>query len=345
MSVTTGSIAAALLGERPGLVPTLPVARPVFAARSAFGRCAQQLCKKGLVAVAQRASLCFACCLLHKLSPATLVRRPTAAQHPQRGVLSLCPAGVAGHAHKHWGSEFTSRAIAVRVLALVSSRASHATLLQCMNASAELTEGRWQEGAPDHRPTGHATKLVLLVAGRACSHMLHLGSPFHFVPVTISVNKPVPPYYAGDDAHLHFHGHLRCVQLQEAGGHAYVSSRAGWVGWAVWVCVGGQVGGGGWGVGRGLPDALSLPPCCLNARVLIERRALPGLRPPNAPATTTQTHAHTQTKAHHGPRPRSRCCSQKLDGPYDSRVLPVVLTVVLMTFLSIVFVGSLASYA
>jgi hypothetical protein len=37
-------------------------------------------------------------------------------------------------------------------------------------------------------------------------------------------------------------------------------------------------------------------------------------------------------------------CSQKLDGPYDSRVLPVILTVVLMTFLSIVFVGSIASY-
>ncbi|GAB4819712.1 hypothetical protein N2152v2_006758 [Parachlorella kessleri] len=35
---------------------------------------------------------------------------------------------------------------------------------------------------------------------------------------------------------------------------------------------------------------------------------------------------------------------QKLDGPYDNRVLPVILTVVLMTFLSIVFVGSIASY-
>ncbi len=27
--------------------------------------------------------------------------------------------GVAGHAHKHWGSDFTARSIIVRVLALV----------------------------------------------------------------------------------------------------------------------------------------------------------------------------------------------------------------------------------
>jgi hypothetical protein len=27
-------------------------------------------------------------------------------------------AGVSGHAHHHWGDEFTTRAIAVRVLAL-----------------------------------------------------------------------------------------------------------------------------------------------------------------------------------------------------------------------------------
>jgi hypothetical protein len=34
-------------------------------------------------------------------------------------------------------------------------------------------------------------------------------------------------------------------------------------------------------------------------------------------------------------------CSQKLDGPYDNRVLPVVITAVLMTFLSIVWIGSI----
>lgn len=27
-------------------------------------------------------------------------------------------SGVSGHAHKHWGSDFTTRAIAVRILAL-----------------------------------------------------------------------------------------------------------------------------------------------------------------------------------------------------------------------------------
>jgi len=40
--------------------------------------------------------------------------------------LSLCESshyylglsGVSGHAHKHWGSDFTTRAIAVRILAL-----------------------------------------------------------------------------------------------------------------------------------------------------------------------------------------------------------------------------------
>jgi predicted permease len=35
---------------------------------------------------------------------------------------------------------------------------------------------------------------------------------------------------------------------------------------------------------------------------------------------------------------------QKLDGPYDSRVLPVVLTIVLMTFLTIVWIGAIISY-
>ena len=39
------------------------------------------------------------------------------------------------------------------------------------------------------------------------------------------------------------------------------------------------------------------------------------------------------------------CCSQKLDGPYDNRVLPVVLTVVLMTFLTIVWIGSIVRCA
>jgi uncharacterized membrane protein YidH (DUF202 family) len=34
----------------------------------------------------------------------------------------------------------------------------------------------------------------------------------------------------------------------------------------------------------------------------------------------------------------------KLDGPYDSRVLPVVLTVVMMLFLVVVWVGALVSY-
>jgi uncharacterized membrane protein YidH (DUF202 family) len=34
----------------------------------------------------------------------------------------------------------------------------------------------------------------------------------------------------------------------------------------------------------------------------------------------------------------------KLDGPYDNRVLPVMLTVVMMVFLSVVWVGALVSY-
>ena len=36
--------------------------------------------------------------------------------------------------------------------------------------------------------------------------------------------------------------------------------------------------------------------------------------------------------------------SAKLDGPYDNRLLPVVLTVVLMTFLTTVWIGSIVSY-
>lgn len=39
-----------------------------------------------------------------------------------------------------------------------------------------------------------------------------------------------------------------------------------------------------------------------------------------------------------------RCCSQKLDGPYDDRVLPVVLTCVMMTFLTVVWIGSIVRW-
>ena len=37
-------------------------------------------------------------------------------------------------------------------------------------------------------------------------------------------------------------------------------------------------------------------------------------------------------------------CSQKLDGPYDNRVLPVIITVVLMTFLTVVWIGSIVRW-
>ena len=42
---------------------------------------------------------------------------------------------------------------------------------------------------------------------------------------------------------------------------------------------------------------------------------------------------------------RGDMLQQKLDGPYDSRTLPIVLTVVLMTFLLLVWVGAIVSYA
>lgn len=41
---------------------------------------------------------------------------------------------------------------------------------------------------------------------------------------------------------------------------------------------------------------------------------------------------------------RGDMLQRKLDGPYDSRVLPVTLTVVLMTFLTLVWIGSVVSY-
>lgn len=37
-------------------------------------------------------------------------------------------------------------------------------------------------------------------------------------------------------------------------------------------------------------------------------------------------------------------CSHKMDGPYDSRILPVVLTVIMMTFLTVVWIGSIVSF-
>lgn len=43
---------------------------------------------------------------------------------------------------------------------------------------------------------------------------------------------------------------------------------------------------------------------------------------------------------------KSRCSARrnKLDGPYDNRVLPIVLSVVMIVALSITFVGSIVSF-
>lgn len=63
--------------------------------------------------------------------------------------------------------------------------------------------------------------------------------------------------------------------------------------------------------------------CCCHARLRFSRPPSPW--PPRRPC-------------------RSAPRSQKLDGPYDSRVLPVVLTCVMMTFLTVVWIGSIVSY-
>eukprot|EP00887_Chlorella_sp_A99_P007157 scaffold2.g7157.t1 len=41
---------------------------------------------------------------------------------------------------------------------------------------------------------------------------------------------------------------------------------------------------------------------------------------------------------------RSDMLTQKMDGPYDNRVLPVVLTVIMMTFLTVVWIGSIITF-
>jgi uncharacterized membrane protein YidH (DUF202 family) len=41
---------------------------------------------------------------------------------------------------------------------------------------------------------------------------------------------------------------------------------------------------------------------------------------------------------------RGDMLTQKMDGPYDNRVLPVVLTIVMMVFLTVVWVGAMVSY-
>ena len=47
-------------------------------------------------------------------------------RHVHQPVPACChfPAGVAGHGHKHWGSDYTHRAILVRLLALVMMAAA-----------------------------------------------------------------------------------------------------------------------------------------------------------------------------------------------------------------------------
>ena len=57
------------------------------------------------------------------------------------------------------------------------------------------------------------------------------------------------------------------------------------------------------------------------------------------------TKASPHPLSSHPPTHPSPACSQKLDGPYDNRVLPVVVTCVLMTFLTVVWIGSIVRWA
>lgn len=41
---------------------------------------------------------------------------------------------------------------------------------------------------------------------------------------------------------------------------------------------------------------------------------------------------------------RGDMLTNKMDGPYDNRVLPVLLTIVMMVFLTVVWIGALVSY-
>lgn len=101
MSVTTGSIAAALLGE-------LPYGRTHYPALRAdpltfFATTAAAVALDACALHARRLSLHLS--KEHASPPARPHRLPPPAP---------LGAGVAGHAHKHWGSEFTTRAITVR---------------------------------------------------------------------------------------------------------------------------------------------------------------------------------------------------------------------------------------
>jgi hypothetical protein len=71
------------------------------------------------------------------------------------------------------------------------------------------------------------------------------------------------------------------------------------------------------------------------------------------PSTCTQSlqpatcHTPLQNAAHPGKiamKSRLSACRNKLDGPYDNRVLPIVLSVVMIVALSITFVGSIVSF-
>jgi hypothetical protein len=60
--------------------------------------------------------------------------------------------------------------------------------------------------------------------------------------------------------------------------------------------------------------------------------------PPNLHQTLTNTCARLRTP----PAPRPHRLRLKLDGPYDSRVLPILLAVTLITSLLVVFSGAIA---
>jgi Domain of unknown function (DUF202) len=68
------------------------------------------------------------------------------------------------------------------------------------------------------------------------------------------------------------------------------------------------------------------------------RVAAPALKTPDVSRLEIGAPCHTADE------PMILACRNKLDGPYDNRVLPIVLSVVMIVALSITFVGSVVSF-
>lgn len=110
VSVTIGSISAALSGE----LLCFPCLQPSGPPASAHAHKAAE----ALLRAAHAAAACCADRHTHMTGPAGAHSHHRPGPAAALAAAAVCHAGVAGHAHRHWGDDYTSSALYVRIISM-----------------------------------------------------------------------------------------------------------------------------------------------------------------------------------------------------------------------------------